>query len=369
MGKVIKSVSIICGIMIAIGFGLAVTGYLLGGMKPVAISFEGVQVVGQYDSNDLETVEEQYVSVSSINLDLHQAQKIIFKEGDAFSVNGVIPKNQGGLTAEWQNGVLTLRNTQNTKRWFGIFDFGRNRENKYSRVEVTYPAGTTFDVVNLRNGAGNLQVSDISAKELIIRSDLGNLDLVRLAADSMDITAAAGNASAAFLTTGSITVHLSTGNLDLSDLIAEDADISNNLGNIDLSRLTAETLKVTSDMGRCGFADLEISSGSFKASNGQMEFQNLKSGRISITANMGDVNIKGWIAEDASDITNDLGKVSVRMAMPEREVGYRINVDMGSINVAGSHFGSHASADRPTAKAMINIEANMGDVDLNFSPE
>ena len=119
--------------------------------------------------------------VSDLNIQINAADFYI-KEGSGFSVES----NLKNLEVDEKNGCLTLKDLTKIKL---------NGSNTYENAVLTIyvPAGTVFDHVNIKTGAGRFTVDILSAETIGFELGAGDVTINKLiATTSADIEGGAG---------------------------------------------------------------------------------------------------------------------------------------------------------------------------------
>ena len=280
MSKGMKRVAVVSAIVLGVGLIIAFTGFMLGGYRPLYIGSEGIHYYSGDEAAEYESVDETYVSVSSIRVDTDEMQ-VVLEPGAGYTVKGKNPKLNGGLRAELADGLLTVSSKNQKSSWFNV---GYIFPADDVKVVITYPKGARFAEVDVKSDTGRITAKGLSADSLTLNNDTGPVFLE-------DAQAGALKASS------------DTGRVEMKRVAADSADIGVGTGSLHLS----------------GFA-----------SNGLVA-QN----------NTGSIDIEGTL-HGKSQIKNDTGRISIKLSQPLSSFSYYLYADTGSVRVNGNKVGKGA---------------------------
>lgn len=176
-------------------------------------------------------------------------------------------------------------------------------------VVITLPENAKLDKVTVNAAAGSVDLAGFEAQTLTVDADLGSVTVAGVKAGEMDLT-------------------LDSGGLTLERASAEELDAELSLGSVEATALTVEE-------------------------------------STEIRCDCGSVELRG-ILRGETEIQASLGSITVETALPEREYGYDLNADLGSVTVNGREQGSRAQKDAPGGKHFITAYADLGSVDVRF---
>lgn len=250
----IAIISIVLG-SICIGMGLVMGG----NFHALQISM-GVDSDGFYFRNyeDVEFENNTLKDVTSLIVEMNLGSITIVEEDrdDIQIVNAV--KGQYTLNIKDSKAILKT----NTKRGFSFFNFG----NEYSQdIEILVPRDFEFDYLKIHNLMGDIDVSDIKAKQLDVEVDLGDFEGENLQ-------------------TGNLVLDNAMGNIKIDGVFLNKSSIHNDLGDIDV--------QVNDDIENYDY-QAECSLGSVKVNgrDGATRRENDSENMIEISNKLGDITL------------------------------------------------------------------------------
>jgi hypothetical protein len=333
MSKRVKTIVVIATAMIAAGVILSVAGFAFGGFRSVQFGSGGLYIeegeggwrgAGIISSRTFDDIEVNGIDSIDIEVDMYS---VTLREGDEdeyeIEVQNLYAREMP--IGRVRDGVLTIRENRDATARAGEGDlFGNgvwrllqhirnaNDVDDIPRIEITYPRGARFDSVSVDDAAGSVEIRGLSAASLSVDCAAGSLNIREAATDDLS-------------------VKMSMGECEIRDV-------------------------------RAGKAVVEMDAGSFFA----REFD---CGALDGTLRMGDIDVEGSLHGDVN-ISADAGSVSLRTDLPESEYSVDLNVEMGGVTVGkrdvSDGISANFQASPDTARYRIHIEANMGDVELDF---
>ena len=309
MNKALKTISIIAVIVLAVGIGLSILGFVLGGANSIYLEKGKFRVINSMDEDEMDIIDETYSNVKNVKIDIDTFSKVVFKEGDSFSVKGRNLRVMGGIEAIQQGETLSIQNKN--KGQIFLIDFGffnrigiKNNED----LEITYPANTTLNHVEVNIDLGDMEVIGLNAKKIDMELDMGNLNIKESKADS-------------------ISLDLNLGDCELRDTEFRDADISIDTGNLKAFNFVSDGLEIVNSLG--------------------------------------DVNIEG-ILNGKSEFDMDAGNIKLDLDQYEDDTSLSIESDLGTTVINGQKSGGSVENKIAGAKNSIKIVSDLGDIRINF---
>lgn len=315
MNKGFKTVAIVAAICIAVGVFFAVIGFALGGFRSVHVGADGFYV-GNSGSSSIEALTpsgDDIKNYKNIDIDV-DAFQVILKEGDKFSIEGSYSFAYGepSISLEGDTLVITEKSFRQQGFWnrllnSNILGFWRDHE---LLLEIRYPKGTSFEVVDVDCAAASIRIDGITAKELNLSADAGEVNAANVNTDTLDIDIDAGDCSLNNVKVDNAFFSLDAGGLHAKEFVSNGLDGDLNLGSADISG----TLR--------GVTTLDV----------------------------------------------DAGEVKLITSLPESDYGLNLDVELGDVVINGrDHSGSalyNAGEGRPHT---INANVDMGTVKIEFA--
>ena len=203
-----------------------------------------------------------FIDISKISIE-HSTGTLILKEGKGEE-----------FIVETQNVSEELRVEVNDKGELFIIDkikkvhFELHLKKKKSII-IQIPKGTILDQIKIDGGVGDVEISDISSKKLVVNAGVGNFE-------SDDITA------------DEVIIHCGVGNMKLYHVNFKDTEINGGVGNIHIDGVIQ------------GLIDLESGVGNIKvALDGNIEDYDIRGNK-----GIGSVRINGEKRESLSSSTS-----------------------------------------------------------------
>jgi hypothetical protein len=300
MKKATRNLLIVALGLILVGGILGITGYRLGGAKPVNLTPDGPLIANR----TMASVDEHWSRLTALDID-SDVLDLHLVEGDSFSLTGSYDTSFMNLVISEDKGALTIRSTHRNGGWLNL-GFGGSWPKQ--ELTLTYPRNTGFDAVSITSDLGSLRVEDLEAGTLDVQLAAGDFRGERVAVKQLDLDMGLGNCELDGLeVSGSARTKLDSGRLSLRDSRVNDLTATNNLGSLDFSGSLSGTAKIDVDLGSLEFrldndeADIAYTIESDMGSitlNGR-DFHSSASGgpssaplELDISTNMGSVDIR-----------------------------------------------------------------------------
>ncbi len=164
--------------------------------------------------------------ISDLNIQINAADFYI-KEGDSFFVES----NLKNLEVDEGNGCLTLKDLTKIKL---------NSSNIYEDAVLTIyvPAGTVFDNVGIKTGAGRFTVDNLSAETVAFELGAGDVTINKLIAEkSADIDGGAGRITILNGTIKDLDLKMGLGQLNLTAALTGDSELELGVGESNITLL------------------------------------------------------------------------------------------------------------------------------------
>ena len=240
-----KVALITAGITLSAGIALTTIGMIANHGKPMSVYFEdGLKV-----SDEVKCVEKPKTKVDSfkdILIDVSAADiHLIENDEDAFAVEYKFEADNE--ICEVKDDKLTIKSQKTF--FFTFFNFHISKEDFY--VNVYYPKGTEFNLVDLDTSAGDIEiVDDFTCSKLILDLSAGDVDLKHVKG-GLDVDMSAGNFKAEKCEFGKSIFDLSAGDVDLYYCTVGGGEVDMSAGDF-----TAKDMILTASM------NMDLSAGS-----------------------------------------------------------------------------------------------------------
>lgn len=194
-----------------------------GAVRGLTLEYDGIEFDKDYDNNIVygSFTDDSLRGAEIYNLDVEiGGGTLIICEGDGLEL-----KKEGGPECQYyiENGTFYLK--QKTSIGGGKTD-----------LTLTLPEGIMFNEVDIQMGAGEVVTMDtITAKEVEIEIDAGEITIEEVNTDSFSAKVAAGSVDVQRLAAKECDVEVSTGSIALMDsLVTGNLDAEVSMGEIDV---------------------------------------------------------------------------------------------------------------------------------------
>ncbi len=326
MKRGMKRFLTICGIVICAGIGLSLTGWLLGGtegLSDVEEKMPWISFGGQ--GQEVRTLDVD--AFSSIDLE-GDMDNVTFVEDETFAVEMHYDKKLGAPMVKVKDGTLVIK-SQSKKNWWLDFNIFAKRSYAEMEINIHYPKETAFHDIHLANDIGDTNLKGIEMENLTINADAGDVALEQITAS------------------GDICLDMDLGDADLKDIQTDTLEISGDSGDVSMERVAADHLKLDMDLGSVDGRDMRTKGADIQMDSGDLQLAGTLAGTTKVIADMGDCTLK-----------TDLGKDTYRTVA--------VMLDLGDCSIDGKDVGSSYTVVNDRAKNQIVVEANDGDVDIDF---
>ena len=340
MSKALRNFLIIAAILLIIGGIIAAVGTLLGGMRSITLTREGI-VINEIGNGRLVEVSEKYNKVTEVRIRADLGD-FILEEGDYFALKGRYNASILKLDVSEKSGVLTIECRSINKTIFG-WNLG-SLDGEDNRLTLTYPRGTKFTNVDVTLNLGGLHISNFEADSLIASLDAGSLF---------------GNS----ITVGRLDAKMNLGDCKVDDLtILKTAVFNLDAGSFKGKSITAENLEARISLGSCTIDDLTVSKGAeFRLSAGSLYLRNASVYNLQASNNLGGIDYWGVLKGNA-EFTLDAGALKLNLDNAETDLSYRIKTDLGSVSINGRSQGSSVNSSVVSPECTLEINTSLGSV-------
>jgi len=307
---------------IIVGSALFVTG---GAVMAVAIA---------NNNNNLKVVNTyaDLSSFSNINIDLDTAdlQFEVAADGKPKVVCTEAKKQLHEVKSE--NNTLTIK-AHDQRRWYEkVLNFSYFKRN----IVIYMPAGTYTDAV-IKASTGDINIPhDFSFNTLNVKTSTGDSRIKSDVATSTYVEA-------------------STGNVTLSEMSTKELNIKTSTGNIYLEKVNVETsVTVNASTGKVKTNELKAKNFSSNTSTGDVRMTNsIMEENIDIKTSTGDVNFDG---ADAATLHIKTSTGDVKGTLLTSKI-FQAKSSTGKINVPTSTTGGLCEVETSTGDIVLSIKA------------
>ncbi len=230
-----------CGVLIAVGIGLVISGFILSGKKGFALDYKNKKMLYSEDETVKDTIEFEAFDEAEINIPYASLEII---EGDSYKLEYAADKNND-LKAEVKDGKLIL-NYSNASRSFN-FNFGYWDGERYFKLYV--PEGTALKKADIVLGSGSFTMEDIDIADLKIDDDFGSVDIKQMDSEKLDINCESGSVKLSNINTGDLNIVDDFGSVNLEDVKADKSKFDLESGSLKLKGFESSDIEADSDFG------------------------------------------------------------------------------------------------------------------------
>ena len=348
MNNSLKGVAIAAAAMITVGILLAGIGWMAGGNQHIYVDQKGIHV-GERNTSDhgsLESFSQNVDSFSSIDADLDYYD-VDLVPSDKFAVDGTFYSKDGKPDVKVDNGTLTIRDKEHKGININVDLPDLFTYDNQPRVKIYYPKDTKLMDLVLK-----CDTSDLKYENLVIT---GKADL-ELDFGSLDINGLSAN---------KIIISMDSGSCTLKKIKSDDLNIINNMGKTTVDSADLKALKIDADSGEISLTGVTADHGELIANMGRIDGKDMATNGLKVNSDSGEVVLRGKLF-GLTDITSDMGAVTVNPGAPKDQFNYELNADMGSVSVDGGSVTGGVISGNGSAKNTLKIKTDVGAIKVNF---
>lgn len=139
----------------------------------------------------------------------------------------------------------------------------------------------------------------------------------------------------------------------------------NDMGDIDLKGVQAETVDVASDCGDVTLDGLTADFLSLDCDMGDMEARNIQTKGLDAQISTGDIRLAGALGGNTK-VSCDMGECVLETELDKKSYSIHTDIDMGDCSIDGQDVGSVHTIVNDAAENKIEVEADTGNVEINF---
>ena len=267
-----KGLIYLCVCSIAVGIGLIISGFILGGKKGLAIDLKNRKIVTP--SDEFEESEMNLGGFDEVNINLPYASLDIV-EGDSYKLEYCV-NDKSGLDVEVKDNKLKL-NYKTLSYGIHLFDFD-NSEGEYFILYV--PKGTSLkkadidvesgsfklsgiDVEDFKieNESGSIKISDMKSEESSIKAESGAVKIENFETKKLDLVNEFGSVSIDNATTQKTKIKMESGSLKMNGIDMSDAEIKSEFGSVSIILKGSEadySFKIENEFGSIKLGDKSV---------------------------------------------------------------------------------------------------------------
>jgi len=240
MSKGRRNFLIVCGIVFVVGMFMALAGVALGGAKVVAeeTGFIGNKSMNMY----IKTVKVkafENVNVVSNNSDV----QFVENNENGYKVECTYPKNKEAQSAIVSGKTLKI-NDENSENDSNMgFTFGKH---SWPKVTVYYPAGTTMGEIAVEGKVSDIEMGNMKATDVSLRSNYGDIKGNELTADKLKIFDKSGDVKLSNIAIKKLNITSKYGDVGLSNAVVGTGAIELKCGDIKGTSINSKGLAIKS---------------------------------------------------------------------------------------------------------------------------
>ncbi len=228
---------------------------------------------------ETKSIQEDYREFKAIEID-NSFGDVEIKATDKFSVKAENVSTRARI--ENKDGKLTIKNNERVFNLFG-WNFWQNDNPK---ITINVPASFQLTEILIKNGAGNIRVSDISTERLKLETAVGKFTADTLISAHTEINGGAGEIQLENSLIGNLSLKSGVGSVYLSGDITGASNVECGVGKltIELARNIKEyNIEVETGLGAVKFND-EKAPNQLSSSSGAKD-------ELALSIGVGEVNI------------------------------------------------------------------------------
>ncbi|MDR0818051.1 MAG: DUF4097 domain-containing protein [Oscillospiraceae bacterium] len=340
-----KHVWVIAAGLFVVGIVLAILGFIFGG-KSVVWDSRGIHAAKAETYDFSETLSGGF---NSINVNADHASIFLIPAAEYSYEIHYVQDGDSEPSAELKDGTLNIIAKSNfTFVNFDLSLFSFNRRDE-SYIKIYYPKNSKFSDVTLKCGLNGISGADFITNTLYVNADLGSVTFGGIGSDKSDFTLDLGSLKLSDSSLGELTVDDSNGSVNVKSITALTSDFELELGGLDISDSALGALTVNNSNGSVNISRSNTVSADLRLSLGSAKLEGDFLGR--------------------TKITNSNGSIEFRAARPEREYGYSLNCDLGSVYVNGNKIGKNENVRNDSASNHLDLYSDLGSIKVWFGGE
>ena len=263
---------------------LLIIGLLLAFIALASVGFD----ISALEEMTVESFEiSESISAVEISENDLSCDVIIKRHEENFAKLELSYPEKSSMTYTVSDGKLTVKSETEANRFFSLFNFK-------SPTVILYLPTQKYRSVSVKSGSGEILISGITAKELLVDTISGDVEIDNATVYStLSISSSSADVSITNSSTGVFSIDTVSGEIELTDIKAiKDGKIEVISGDIKMERVTvSSTLTLKSTSGEIEFSHLSASE--IYATTTSADVSGTVVGRknFSTSTSSGDVNI------------------------------------------------------------------------------
>lgn len=306
-------------IFLIVGFIVAMIGFGLGGSTSLIWTKKGVKIPSDIKRTELTDIALEDFTNMDLDISYYDVK---FVASDKNALDIVYYSEDRKPEYRVENDTLVIDAGQSGS--FGFFVFNQNHTNS---MTVYYKQDAKLDQLQLKFRYGNVNLTQLSGKDLLLDTAYSDVQVKDNAFDSFAIKNDYGSYKVNNLT------------------VQEELAISSSYCDYEFKQAVVGSLNHDSDYGEFHYKQFVVQNGAvFKDTYGDVEYE-------------GDLFGKTEISADYSDFELDLDG---------REYSYKVDADYGDVSINDRDMSDHAESDSTTSN-LIQAELSYGDFELDYT--
>ncbi|MBC8535259.1 DUF4097 family beta strand repeat-containing protein [Feifania hominis] len=305
MKKLTRRALLVAGICCALGIVMLLTGLSLGARHSFYILNNRVYF---YEDSSYVAVEETVAAFRELSVDISFAD-VSVELSDHYGY-------EYGFLDERVTPEVTLdgdRLTVRQKHGSAPLHIGFSAKSNY--LELYLPKEAALTLADIRLASGKLICSGLTADELKLKLDFGNMTLSSLTAKAADID-------------------LASGSLKLSDSAMDSLRYDVDFGSSEFRGFSGGAVVINSASSGIRLVDSSFDSLSIGQDFGDITATGLTTGALRLSQSSGSSELTGSI-RGQTDIKVDFGSCKIITDLAESAYNFDLNADFGSVKVNG----------------------------------
>ena len=340
-GKIIH----VCVVLIAVGIGLLISGFILGGRKGFALDYGNKKI--RYANEGIETGELELEKFDEAEISIPYASLEIV-EGDSWKLE-YTKSNDYDLTAEVKNGKFTLNyRTQPRELHFNIFYFESEQSFK-----LYVPKGTVLKKADIDQESGRFAMSGVDVNDFKLHNEYGSVSIENMKSENTDIEAQSGSAKLTNVETDKLKLYDEYGSIHFTDVTAKEAEVKAESGSVKMENVTTDDMYLKDEYG-------------------SITLDNVKSDKARLELSSGSLKTLGFESSDI-DVKSEYGSVDLELKGQKEEFSYDLETEYGSIKIDGENPNKKNDDDDDKKKYVkqggdknIKVRAESGSIKIDF---
>lgn len=266
-----------------------------------------------------------------------------------------------------------IRRQQNQERKSGFFQINMSPS---VEIELTLPESVVL--VEATSISGDMELMEVKAEELRLRSKSGDIEVSYLAGKDCRIESLSGDIELVKSAVSTAELTTKSGDCAVDRLEAVSLKISTASGDAEVRSVKAEQVFVSTMSGDCSADDVTAEHTRFSTASGDMELKDCRGGQLETSSASGDISVQAdynhyQIRSQSGDVElesrhdadvimqNTSGDVTVRMVETVAEYQVVMHSVSGECTVTGQKPGEGAAGQRQMEAKTIS-----GDINIRF---